>query len=323
MSANFFILAAAVQTEPDLVYIWTQATFETKLVLFALAIMSVFAWSVMASKTVQMRRARKLNRIFQEEYKQQKNVMDIYNRNVEVEGCPLFNIYRETCSEVKARIRLVTIPPGNNPGNVPQAPTPPNPTPITTVPPTVPPGSVVASPIENKVQSTGATVANTAVQPGMQPFPFQFTAASSPVGGQMVPPIQQPITVQRLSMKSSEHIKRGMERLVAEESLKLESNLIMLAIAVSGSPFMGLLGTVWGVMSAFSYVGAKGSADLATMAPGVAGALIATVGGLLVAIPSMFGYNWLVHNLRVFTVEMDNFAQDLASKIETEFLSDD
>ena len=55
----------------------------------------------------------------------------------------------------------------------------------------------------------------------------------------------------------------------------------------------------------------------------VAGALIATVGGLLVAIPSMFGYNWLVHNLRVFTVEMDNFAQDLTSKIETEFLFED
>jgi biopolymer transport protein TolQ len=117
-----------------------------------------------------------------------------------------------------------------------------------------------------------------------------------------------------------EHVKRVLERAVAQESLKLESGLILLAIAVSGAPFLGLLGTVWGVMSAFSYVAMLGRADLATMAPGVAAALATTVCGLLVAIPSMFGYNWLVHNLRVQTVELDNFAQELVSKMETEYL---
>jgi len=64
-------------------------------------------------------------------------------------------------------------------------------------------------------------------------------------------------------------------------------------------------------------------ADLAAMAPGVSAALITTVAGLLVAIPSMFGYNWLVHNLRVLMVELDNFAQELVSKMETEYLDDD
>ena len=126
-----------------------------------------------------------------------------------------------------------------------------------------------------------------------------------------------------ISLKSMEHVKRTLERSVAQEALKLESGLILLAIAVSGAPFLGLLGTVWGVMSAFGFVAEKGTADLATMAPGVAGALITTVAGLLVAIPSMFGYNWLVHHLRVLTVELDNFAQELASKMETEFLKDD
>ena len=96
---------------------------------------------------------------------------------------------------------------------------------------------------------------------------------------------------------------------------------------MSGSPFLGLLGTVWGVMSAFSGIAqaaaTSGRADLASMAPGVSGALITTVAGLLVAIPSMFGYNWLVHNLRVLTVELDNFAQELVSKMETEYLDDD
>jgi biopolymer transport protein ExbB/TolQ len=123
-----------------------------------------------------------------------------------------------------------------------------------------------------------------------------------------------------VSLIGMEHVKRTLERAVAQQALKLESGLILLAIAVSGAPFLGLLGTVWGVMSAFSYVAMQGKADLATMAPGVAGALVTTVAGLVVAIPSMFGYNWLVHNLRVFTVELDNFAQDLVSRVEGEFL---
>jgi biopolymer transport protein TolQ len=120
-----------------------------------------------------------------------------------------------------------------------------------------------------------------------------------------------------------EHVKRTLERTVAQQSLKLESGLIALAIAVSGAPFLGLLGTVWGVMSAFGHVARMGSADLKTLAPGVSAALVTTVAGLLVAIPSMFGYNWLVHNLRVQTVELDNFAQELTSHMETEYLQED
>ena len=75
-------------------------------------------------------------------------------------------------------------------------------------------------------------------------------------------------------------------------------------------------------MSTFSGIAKAQSASLTAMAPGVAAALITTVAGLLVAIPSMFGYNWLVHTLRVLTVELDNFAQDLVSKMETEYLED-
>lgn len=127
---------------------------------------------------------------------------------------------------------------------------------------------------------------------------------------------------QYISLKSMEHVKRTLENTVAQESLKLESGLILLAIAVSGAPFLGLLGTVWGVMSTFGHIAQQGSASLTAMAPGVAAALITTVAGLLVAIPSMFGYNWLVHNLRVLSVQLDNFAQELVSKIETEYLEE-
>ena len=89
-----------------------------------------------------------------------------------------------------------------------------------------------------------------------------------------------------------------------------------------GMAVRGLMGTVWGVMSTFGHVAQQNSATLAAMAPGVAAALITTVAGLLVAIPSMFGYNWLVHTLRVLTVELDNFAQELVSKVETEYLEE-
>ena len=74
-----------------------------------------------------------------------------------------------------------------------------------------------------------------------------------------------------VSLKGMEHVKRSLENTVAQESLKLESGLILLAIAVSGAPFLGLLGTVWGVMSTFGHIAQQGSATMAAMAPGVVG----------------------------------------------------
>src|SRR4029453_4729080 len=108
----------------------------------------------------------------------------------------------------------------------------------------------------------------------------------------------------------------AMERAVGENALRLESQMILLATAVSGAPFLGLLGTVWGVMDTFSGVAEAGSANLAAMAPGVSAALSKTRAGLLVAIPGMFGYNYLVPRLRGMVVELDNFAAELASEFE-------
>ncbi|MCX6909744.1 MAG: MotA/TolQ/ExbB proton channel family protein [Verrucomicrobia bacterium] len=124
----------------------------------------------------------------------------------------------------------------------------------------------------------------------------------------------------RVTLKQMDHVKGVIERTVAEQGLKLEQGLVMLATAVSGAPFLGLLGTVWGVMDAFGEIAIQGNASLTTMAPGVSGALITTVTGLLVAIPSMFAYNWLVHSIRGMTVEMDNFASELATALEREFV---
>ena len=115
-------------------------------------------------------------------------------------------------------------------------------------------------------------------------------------------------------------VTAAMERAVGETALELESQMILLATAVSGSPFLGLLGTVWGVMDTFTGVAIAGAPNLATMAPGVSGALITTVTALCVAIPAMFGYNFLVTSIRGMVVEMDNFAAELASEFEHRYV---
>ncbi len=115
-------------------------------------------------------------------------------------------------------------------------------------------------------------------------------------------------------------VTAAMERAVGESALDLEAQMNVLSMAVSGAPFLGLLGTVWGVMDAFSGIAAAGNANLAAMAPGVSGALITTVVGLLVAIPAMFGYNFLVASIRKILVESDNFAAELSSEIEHRYV---
>ena len=124
----------------------------------------------------------------------------------------------------------------------------------------------------------------------------------------------------RISAAQMRVVTSAMERAVGESALRIESQMIVLATAVSGAPFLGLLGTVWGVMETFSDVATAGSANLAAMAPGVSAALITTVTGLLVAIPAMFGYNYLVTTIRGMIVELDNFAAELGSEFEHKFV---
>ena len=120
----------------------------------------------------------------------------------------------------------------------------------------------------------------------------------------------------KISIAAYESIMVAQERAVSAEALSLEKGMIILSTAVAGGPFIGLLGTVWGVMETFSSIGSKGSADLMAMAPGVAGALIATVVGLFVAIPAMFAYNYMITSIRHITQEVDNFNSELSTNIE-------
>ncbi|NBQ65246.1 MAG: biopolymer transporter [Verrucomicrobia bacterium] len=154
-------------------------------------------------------------------------------------------------------------------------------------------------------------------QAGAKELCFHLTGSST-IDSTLSSRIASARPIGETSMNS---VRSAMERAVGEESLRLESNLIVLATAVSGAPFLGLLGTVWGVMDAFSGIAQAGQASLAAMAPGVSGALITTVVGLLVAIPAMFGYNFLTTSTRSFIVEMENFAAECAAVFEHRFTS--
>ncbi len=113
-----------------------------------------------------------------------------------------------------------------------------------------------------------------------------------------------------LSSAEVETIRSSLERAVADQILRLEDRIGLLATAVSVSPFFGLFGTVWGVMRAFCGMAQQGNADIGAIAPGVSGALLTTVVGLLVAIPSLIGYNLLTNTIRQLTVYMDNFVEE-------------
>src|SRR6266853_4948071 len=89
-----FAAAAANANEAELLYVWRQATPEAKVIIVCLLIFSIIAWSVMIGKAVQMRRAKKLNQLFHNEYRTQKNVLDVYDRRVQVDGCPQFVVYQ-------------------------------------------------------------------------------------------------------------------------------------------------------------------------------------------------------------------------------------
>ena len=115
-----------------------------------------------------------------------------------------------------------------------------------------------------------------------------------------------------------EHAENAIQRAIARQTLRYETSMIFLASIVSGAPFIGLLGTVWGVMEAFSSVAMQQSAGIAQLAPGVSGAMLATIAGLVVAIPSVFGYNLLLGNTRTMITELENFASSLADRIELE-----
>jgi len=115
-------------------------------------------------------------------------------------------------------------------------------------------------------------------------------------------------------------VRNVAESFLDDQALLLESNMHLLAVCVSAAPLLGLLGTVWGLLDAFGDLVGVGSAMLSTVAPGISGALLTTVVGLLVAIPSSVAYNIITEQIRRMVVENDNFLQEMMSDIERQYL---
>lgn len=227
-------------------YAFQESTLEGKIVILVLFLGSIFSWSVMISKILEVRSARKTSLQFLQEFRTHANPLTLFSKQVRYLSSPLFHIFRAGCSELA-------------------------------------------------FQKTGSTEVDDTFIDRMK-------------------------STSKISIHAMNAVRSAMERAVGERALKLENNMVLLATAVSGAPFLGLLGTVWGVMDTFTGVAMAGSANLAAMAPGVSGALITTVTGLLVAIPAMFGYNFLVSTIRALTVEMDNFAAELAAMLEHHYV---
>ncbi len=116
-----------------------------------------------------------------------------------------------------------------------------------------------------------------------------------------------------------ESVARSLVRASNAEGLKLESRLNFLATTGSATPFIGLFGTVWGIMNAFQNIGAVQSANISVVAPGVSEALVATAAGLAAAIPAVIFYNFFLSWVKRLSTQMDDFALEYINIIERNF----
>ncbi|GBD27648.1 Biopolymer transport protein ExbB [bacterium HR30] len=117
-----------------------------------------------------------------------------------------------------------------------------------------------------------------------------------------------------------DNVERAMRRAIRQEVTRLERALTFLATTASATPFIGLFGTVWGIMNAFLGLSQTQSSSIQAVAPGIAEALIATATGLVAAIPAVIGYNHFTRQIRVLTAEMENFASEFLNIAERHFL---
>ena len=219
-----------------------------KLIVLILVVFSIVAWSVMITKSKELKAAQEASRRFQAAFRNETHPLALYLKRQAYPESPLFKIYEAGCIAIGGEL-------------------------------------------------TSGRVRNGDL----------FEAGARLEG-------------HRLNQLQVEVVRRATERSVADEALTLESRMGFLATAVSASPMLGLLGTVWGVLDSFAAMPVVGSANLSAVAPGISGALLTTVVGLLVAIPSAIGYNMLTSKIRQIAVQMDNFAQEFVADLQRTFV---
>ncbi len=128
----------------------------------------------------------------------------------------------------------------------------------------------------------------------------------------------EPLEMQLATM---DNLKRSIRKAESLEISELGKSLSFLATTGSATPFIGLFGTVWGIMASFHDIGMRGSASLAVVAPGISEALVATAAGLAVAIPAVIAYNFFANQLGEIESEMQNFSTDFLNLVERDLLS--
>ncbi len=133
--------------------------------------------------------------------------------------------------------------------------------------------------------------------------------------------VDSDVSVTERTVVNLDTLRGAVGRAIDTEVMKLESQVSVLSTAVTGGPFLGLLGSAWGVMSVFAAMGEYGTVRLGAVAPGISAALLATVVGLLVAVPSLFAYNWLAQRIRHSTMEMESFAEEFVNAIEHNYMT--
>ena len=164
-----------------------------------------------------------------------------------------------------------------------------------------------------------------AVCPGLTESPLVglFQSGYAELNAQLrasQPEPQKPSPVAgRPTLKSLDAVARALVRAAPVEMTKLESRLPVLATTASVTPFIGLFGTVWGIMSSFLNISATGSSSLTTVGPGIAEALIATAAGLFAAIPAVIFYNHFTNRVKHFSNEMDDFSLEFLNISERNF----
>jgi len=116
------------------------------------------------------------------------------------------------------------------------------------------------------------------------------------------------------------NVNRALRRATNTEMTRLTQMVPFLATTGNTTPFIGLFGTVWGIMNSFSGIGQRGSASLAVVAPGISEALVATAAGLAAAIPAVIAFNFFMNKIRIVESEMQSFSADFLNIIERDIL---
>lgn len=129
-------------------------------------------------------------------------------------------------------------------------------------------------------------------------------------------------TTKITSLSGLDNIARSLRKAHDNEITRMEERVSFLATIGSTSPFIGLFGTVWGIMSSFQDIGVSGAASLAVVAPGISEALIATAIGLFAAIPAVMGYNYFIGKFKKLDIELNNFSYDFLNIAKRNFFKD-